>query len=76
MWKSTSPDTSKEEEVGFDEEIKGIGDSDQILASIKSMSDMALEMFKHLQEGAMTREEAFKMTQTWMAAMLGNMKKL
>ena len=54
-----------------DGEIKRIGEDDQLAASIKSTAEMTLEMFGILlDDGTMTRIEAFTMTQTWLTGVL------
>jgi len=57
-----------------DEFLKRISERDQLQSSIKSTAQMTGEMFKELQENGFDKKEAFMMTQTWLASLLGNMK--
>ena len=57
--------------VDNDDTIRDVGDSDQLASSIKTTAEMTLELFEHLRAGDMSRSEAFKMTQTWLSALMG-----
>ena len=48
-----------------------LADKDQLQASIKTTAEMTGEMFRRLRGEDMSRKEAFSLTQTWLAALLG-----
>lgn len=59
------------EEDTVDETIRKVSEADQLAASLAQAASMANVMFRELREGGMTRPEAFAMTQTWLAALVG-----
>ena len=50
-----------------DRELSAIAGSDQLDAAIKGVAHTATLFFDELRRGSMSRSEAFKLTQTWLA---------